>query len=355
MKKKLCLIFGGASTEYEVSLRSAASVLKNVNTDKYDILPVGITKDGRWIYYAGGDLAAIEADRWQDCPENKPCHISPDSAVHGLVYGDGTVERIDVVFPVLHGKNGEDGAMQGLLQLAGIPYVGCGVAASANTMDKVITKLFAAREGVEQAKFLAFYAKDFLADAEKYASEAINTLGLPIFVKPARTGSSVGITKAKSAAALIEAVREASKFDNKILFEEFVDGQELETSALGRYDGRVDIAIVGEIRPGDEFYTYAAKYDDEGSLLIIPAEIPDEKAQELRRTAETVFRAMEGYGLSRIDFFLRRRDNKIVFNEINSIPGFTSISMYAQLFEASGVPYPELIDRLISLAFQRDA
>ena len=352
MQYKLCVLFGGASTEHEVSCRSAESVLNHIDCEKYDVATVGITREGRWLRYQGGDPAAIRSGAWERDPGNRPSCISPDTSVHGILYPDGSTERTDVVFPILHGKNGEDGTMQGLLELAGIPYVGCGVAASANTMDKVITQLFADREQILQANHMVAHQRKFEKDPDGMAAEAVEKLGLPIFVKPARTGSSIGVGKAKTVGDVRRCMEEAFRFDRKQVLEECVSGQEIEVAVFGDADGEVLTSCVGEIAPAQEFYTYSAKYDDEKSKLFIPARISTEASDCVRRTAERIFRAMSCFGLSRVDFFLRT-DGAVVFNEINTIPGFTSISMYPQLFEASGIPYPELIDRLVMLAFAR--
>lgn len=352
MRYKLCVLFGGASTEHEVSCRSTESVLDHINSEKYEMITVGITRDGRWLRYRGGDPAAIRGGAWEQHAENVACCISPDTAVHGLIYEDGHTERVDVVFAVLHGKNGEDGTIQGLLELAGIPYVGCGVAAAANTMDKVITKMFAEREQINQAKYLVLHQRKFERDPDGIAADAAETLGLPLFVKPARAGSSIGVGKAKTVADVKQYIEEALCFDRKLVLEECVVGQEIEVAVLGDADGEVLTSCVGEIAPAQEFYTYSAKYDDEESRLFIPARIPQEASDCVRRVAERIFRSMGCFGLARVDFFLRT-DGAVVFNELNAIPGFTSISMYPQLFEASGISYSELIDRLVTLAFHR--
>lgn len=352
MAIKLCILFGGASTEHEVSCRSTESVLLHIHQEKYDLVTVGITRDGRWLRYKGGDPAEIRNGAWETHAANIPCCISPDKAVHGLQYADGSTEHIDVVFPVLHGKDGEDGTMQGLFELAGIPYVGCGVAASANTMDKEITKLFADREEIVQAKHVVAHQRKFEKDPDDMVSYAVEALGLPLFVKPARTGSSIGVGKAKTVEDVRRCMEEAFRFDRKLVLEESIVGQEIEVAVFGDADGEVLTSCVGEIVPAQEFYTYSAKYDDEASKLYIPARIPEKASACVQCTAERIFRAMSCFGLARVDFFLRE-DGTVIFNEINTIPGFTSISMYPKLFDASGIPYPDLIDRLVMLAFAR--
>ena len=345
----VCILFGGASSEYAVSLCSAASVLRNIDQSKYTVLPMGITKDGRWFLYESDDYDAIEADRWLD--HAIEAWIVPDRGIHGIVTSDGRTIRIDCVFPVMHGENAEDGSMQGFLELAGIPYVGCGIAASANAMDKTLTKLFAATTGVRQANWLVYTPDTFFADPAEATKTLIDTLGLPIFVKPALTGSSVGVTKAKSAEELVEAMRIAAQYGHKVLFEECIYGQEVECAVLGNYTD-VTASIVGEVAPTQEFYSYDAKYNDNSSALYIPARISDASAEAVRNAAVRIFKALGGYGLSRVDFFVEK-DGSVVFNEINTLPGFTSISMYPKLFVASGIPYGELIDRLLTLAMER--
>ncbi len=352
MAYRLCILFGGASTEHAVSCRSAESVLNHIDREKYDVVTVGITEDGRWLRYRGGDPAEIRSGAWEWHPDNISCVISPDSSVHGLLYGDGRTERIDVVFPVLHGKNGEDGTMQGLLELAGIPYVGCGVAASANTMDKAVTKLFVEREGIAQAPYLVLHQRKYEKDSRGSAEAAAEALGLPLFVKPARAGSSIGIDKAKSVEDVQRCIEEALRIDRKLVLESAIIGQEIEVAVFGDADGEVLTSVVGEIAPSQEFYTYSAKYDDDGTALYIPARISEAAAAETRRCAERIYRGMGCFGLSRADFFLQP-DGTVVFNEINAIPGFTSISMYPQLFEYAGIPYDEMIDRLVMLALER--
>ncbi len=348
---RVCVLFGGASSEYEVSLCSAASVLKNIDRTKYTVLPVGITRDGGWYYYKSDDIDAIEADKWCT-PETcvKAC-ISPDRTVHGLVTEDGEKISIDCVFPVLHGACGEDGSMQGLLELAAIPYVGCGIAASANGMDKTITKIFVDRLGIRQAKWISYTDEEFFSDSENICRHIVDSLGLPLFVKAASTGSSVGVSKAKSLQDVLDGATLALKYGKKVLFEEAIVGREVEVAVLG--GGKNTVASVcGEVSPVQEFYTYDAKYNDDASELYIPARISEPVSLEVRESAVRIFRALDGFGLSRVDFFVEENGG-VVFNEINTIPGFTKISMYPKLFSASGIPYGELIDRLIALSFTR--
>ncbi len=349
-KLSVCVLFGGISPEHEVSLRSAESVLNNLDKEKYNIFPVGITKKGEWILYGGKDYAELPGGQWMDCELNRRAAISPVRGQGLLSFeGDCVVrERIDVVFPVLHGENGEDGSVQGLLQLAGIPYVGPNVAASASCMDKTITKLIVDKAGVRQAAWMLVTRQELSGGEQTVLDKAEEQFAYPMFVKPAGTGSSVGVAKVKNREALLAALENAAKFDNKILIEEFINGREVEVAVLG--NGAPAASICGEIDAGTEFYDYDAKYLSDCARLYIPARIDDATAEVVRENAVTVYRAMGCRGLSRVDFFVTYDKNEVVFNEINTIPGFTSISMYPKLFSASGIPYTELLDQLIALA-----
>ena len=349
-KLSVCVLFGGVSPEHEVSLRSAESVLNNLDKQKYNIFPVGITNDGDWILFGGDDYAMLPAGTWQDHPNNRRAAISP---VHGqglLSFENDCVvrERIDVVFPVLHGENGEDGSMQGLLQIAGIPYVGPHVAASAACMDKTITKLIADHAGVRQAAWRLVTAAEFARNADAVMDGVEGQFAYPVFVKPAGTGSSVGVSKARDREGLEQALTAALKYDCKVLVEEFIDGQEVEVAVLG--NDNPFASVCGEIDAGADFYDYEAKYISDCADLYIPARISEEASEQVRETAVRVYQAMGCRGLSRVDFFVTREGQEVVFNEINTIPGFTSISMYPKLFEASGIPYGELLDDLLALA-----
>ena len=351
MKKlSVCVLFGGVSPEHEVSLRSAESVLNHIDKEKYNVFPVGITKDGDWILFGGTDYSMLPAGTWQNCENNRRAALSP---VHGqglLSFENDCVvrERIDVVFPVLHGENGEDGSMQGLLQIAGIPYVGPQVAASAACMDKTITKLIADNAGVRQAAWHLVTQRDFSHSEDAVLGAVESKFVYPVFVKPAGTGSSVGVSKATDRTSLLEALRVALSFDDKVLVEEFIDGQEVEVAVLG--NDNPFASVCGEIDSGAEFYDYEAKYISDCARLFIPARLSEEVAECVREQAIRVYEAMGCRGLSRVDFFVTRKEQEVVFNEINTMPGFTSISMYPKLFEASGIAYSELIDNLISLA-----
>ena len=351
-KPSVCILFGGVSPEHEVSLRSAESVLNNLDHGKYEVFPVGITKEGDWILYGGGDYSLLPGGAWKDHPGNRRAALSPVRG-HGLLIftGDGVIRKpIDVAFPVLHGENGEDGAMQGLLQLAGIPCVGPNVAASAVAMDKTLTKLVADHAQVPQAAWQLVRSRDLGPRMESTLDRLEARFAYPVFVKPAGTGSSVGVTKAMDRESLEEGLRTAAEFDDKILVEEFIHGREIEVAVLGNQDPVASIA--GEIDSGAEFYDYDAKYLTDTSTAYIPARIPEDAARTVRDYAVKVYKAVGCKGLSRVDFFVTYGENRVVFNEINTIPGFTSISMYPKLFAAGGMPYPELIDRLLELAME---
>ena len=349
-KLSVCVLFGGMSPEHEVSLRSAESVLNHLNQEKYNIFPVGITKNGDWVLYGGKDYSKLPSGEWLHCEANRRAAISPVRGQGLLSFeGDCVVrERIDVAFPVLHGENGEDGAMQGLLQLAGIPYVGSNVVASATCMDKTLMKLVADCAGIRQAAWQLVTAQELAVNAEGVLDAAEARFAYPMFVKPAGTGSSVGVSKVKNREALLTALQNAAKFDRKILIEEFINGREVEVAVLG--NDAPAASICGEIDSGTEFYDYDAKYISDCARLYIPARIDEQTAENVRDTAIRVYQALGCKGLSRVDFFVTYDKNEIVFNEINTIPDFTSVSMYPKLFAASGIPYSEQLDRLIELA-----
>lgn len=349
-KLSVCVLFGGVSPEHEVSLRSAESILSNMDPERYNIFPVGITKEGDWILYGGADYSQLPSGQWQNHPANRRAAISPVRNQGLLSFeGDCVVrERIDVVFPVLHGENGEDGSIQGLMQVAGIPCVGPMVSASAVSMDKTLTKLVADHAGVRQAAWHLVQRRDLAGDVEKALDAVENKFAYPVFVKPSGTGSSVGVSKAKDRAQLRDALEKAAKFDRKVLVEEFISGHEVEVAVLGNETPAA--SICGEIEAGADFYDYDAKYVSDCAKLHIPARISDEASEKVREAAVRIYEALGCRGLSRVDFFVTYDGEEVVFNEINTIPGFTSISMYPKLFEASGIPYGELIDQLIALA-----
>ena len=316
MKKTVCVIFGGASSEYEVSLMSSASIIRNLDTEKFDILTLGITKDGRWLLYSGA-VENIENNTWMNSETARPAFISPDKATNGLVVlnadGSYTVLKVDVLFPVLHGKNGEDGTIQGLFKLSGIPYVGCGTLASAVCMDKAVTHTLLSAANIEQAHYLWFYADRYFADGEKIRNKIAARLNFPVFVKPANAGSSVGVSKVTAPEKLDAAIRLAAENDTKVVVEE----------------GGV-------------------------AQLFIPARLPEDVAEEVRKTAVRAYNLLGCDGLSRVDFFVTEKEHKVILNEINTLPGFTSISMYPKLWENAGTPYSELLEKLIDCAFTRE-
>lgn len=351
MRKTVAVLFGGVSSEHEVSLLSATSVIKNMPDDKYKIILLGITKDGRWLKFSG-DTALLATEEWENDSSCVPAVISPDRATHGILVLSNPLEtiRLDAVFPVLHGKNGEDGTMQGLFQLAGIPFVGPDCISSGACMDKGITNALADMAGIPQAKWLAFSRSEYEKEQGFWLTEA-EKLGYPIFVKPARAGSSVGISKAKNRQELSKAIETAFGEDKKVVLEEFIDGFEVECAVLG--NDALTAGEVGQPVPCNEFYDYEAKYIAD-SELYIPAHISGEKRSEVAENALRVFRVMGCEGLARVDFFVTKDDaQRVLFNEINTLPGFTPISMYPMLMDAAGVAYGELLDRLFTLAIQR--
>ncbi len=352
-KRNVCVLFGGISPEHEVSLRSAESVLNHLDPEKYNILPVGITRQGEWLLYGGKDYSLLPTGQWRSCEDNRPAAISPVRGQGLLIFeADRTLHRpIDVVFPVLHGENGEDGSVQGLLQLAGIPCVGPNVSSSATCMDKTLTKLVCDSAGIPQAAWQPVTKEALESKAEAVMDRIEATFAYPVFVKPAGTGSSVGVAKAKNRQELEKALRNAASFDSKVLVEEFIHGAEVEVAVLG--NSAPAASICGEIEAGAEFYDYEAKYISDCSTLHIPARIDEATHEKVRDTAIRAYKALGCRGLSRVDFFVTYGDNRIVFNEINTIPGFTSISMYPKLFEASGIPYSQLLDKLLELAMER--
>lgn len=351
-KMKVAVIFGGCSSEHEVSCVSAYSVIQNLSKEKYDILPIGIMKSGEWFLYSG-NTDAIPNGAWEKSSEKRPAFISPDRSIGGIVAsGSNGVEffKVDCVFPVLHGKNGEDGTIQGLLQLSGIPFVGCAALSSAVCMDKAVTHSLLMNARINQAKYLWFYADKYKTDAEKIKLKIDARLGYPVFVKPANAGSSVGISKVGCEEKLDAAVAKAAKEDSKIVVEEAVSGQEVECAVIGNSEPQA-AAVVGEIAASAEFYDYDDKYKSGKSKLYLPAHLDDDVIQEIRSTAVRAYRTLGCRGLSRVDFFVRG-GKEVLLNELNTMPGFTPISMYPKLWEASGVSYDKLLDKLIQLALE---
>lgn len=342
-KKNVLVLFGGKSTEHEVSRVSATSVLKNMNKDKYNIGVIGIDKNGDFLEYIG-NFENISDDNWRDYT-NKITDI--------ISY----INKFDVAFPVLHGLYGEDGTIQGLFELIGIPYVGCKVLASAVSMDKVYTKIVFDRAGIKQVP--SVYIKvvndklilvqdnfDEIEDIESIYNIIENKIGYPAFVKPSNSGSSVGVYKVKNKEDLIKAIDNAKMYDRKILIEKGINAREIECAVL-EINSEVKASVLGEILPAGEFYSYESKYEDENSGLQIPAKIEKSVEEYIRKTAIKAFKAVDGTGLSRVDFFLDKDTNDIYLNEINTMPGFTSISMYPKLWENTGIEYSSLIDKLI--------
>jgi D-alanine-D-alanine ligase len=360
-KIRVGVIFGGRSGEHEVSLVSAASIMRAIDKEKFEVYSIGITKEGRWLT-RGDPMAALQAGAEMP-PQLQPQVAEVDEralvpapeGTRDLIPGtrhDG-IPRIDVAFPVLHGPYGEDGTVQGLLELADIPYVGAGVLGSALGMDKILMKTVFAQHGLPIAPFLSLKRKEWERNPKAIMDRVEARFGYPCFVKPANLGSSVGITKAHDRAELRDALALAAEFDRKMLAEEAIDAREIECSVLGNDDPIA--SVPGEIIPSREFYDYVAKYIDDSSELLIPAPISDELAQQVRDLAVRAFLALDCAGMARVDFFLERGTDRIYVNEVNTIPGFTSISMYPKLWEASGISYTELITRLIDLALERHA
>jgi len=345
------VLFGGRSGEHEVSLASAASVIRALDPEKYEAVPIGISKDGRWLVGTSAQKMLPEVLK-----SGERVVLPPDPSAAALVplsQGAGAGQppvSVDVVFPVLHGTFGEDGTVQGLLELAGLPYVGAGVLGSAVGMDKDLQKRLFVQEGLPIVPFLAVRRSDWEKDRAGITKLIKKKLRFPIFVKPATLGSSVGMTRVATAKEIGPAMDVAAEFALKIVVERGITGREIEVSVLGNDDVRA--SVPGEIVPHREFYDYTAKYLEDGTRLIIPAKLTKKQVATFQDYAVRAFRAIDGTGMARCDFFLEKRTNKIYVNELNTIPGFTSISMYPKMWEASGLSYKQLIDRLIELAFQ---
>lgn len=340
--KKLGVIFGGMSTEDKVSCISGASVIENLNKEKYEVFPIFIDKNGNWF-------------KVEITEENKLKMENKKQIENVFTY----LKQMDLIFPILHGLYGEDGTIQGLLELLKVPYVGCGVLASSVGMDKVYTKIIFDKANIKQAKYVYIrgyndkyiYVDDSfnekILDLKEILNVVIEKIKFPMFVKPSNSGSSVGISKVNSKEELEKAIIEASKFDRKILIEEGVDGREVECAVLGNEN--VISSCVGEIKSSDEFYSYDAKYKSKESKTLIPAKISAEKSEEIRKLAVKAFKAIDGKGLSRVDFFIENESETVYINELNTLPGFTNISMYPKLFEQVGINYSDLLDKLINL------
>jgi D-alanine-D-alanine ligase len=366
-KLRIGVIYGGRSGEHEVSLASAAAVFQNLDPARYEAVAIRIEKDGRWTLPAEpprltSAADAIEAARKSDAAAGPETHLIARPGRETLL----TVDRpsgaapivsslaLDVVFPVLHGPYGEDGTVQGLLELANIPYVGAGVLASSVGMDKAMMKLVFAAAGLRIVDYETILKRDWQHDAHAAMHRVVSRLGFPVFVKPANLGSSVGISKAKHATELRAAIDLAAEFDRKIVVEAAVpQAREIECAVLG--NDAPDASLPGEIVPSREFYDYEAKYLDEGSRTIIPAPITEAQTEEVRSQAVAAFKALDCAGMARVDFLLAGDSGLLYLNEVNTIPGFTTISMYSKMWAASGVSYPELLDRLVALAIERHA
>lgn len=354
-KVRVAVIFGGRSDEHDVSLRSARTVMDALKESGYDVVPIGITRSGQWL--AGDDPhAALVAEapmfqlQGEDAIPTSEREIVPVIGAEALM-PRGVTDGVDVFFPALHGPMGEDGTLQGMLELAGVPYVGSGVLGSAVAMDKAMTKVVLEQAGVPQSPWLLVSRLQWQQDPERVISRIETSLPFPVFVKPANMGSSVGVSKAKNAAELRIALQEAAHFDRRIVVEQGVVGRELEMSVLGNESPIT--SGVGEIRPRAEFYDYASKYLDDSAELIIPAELAPGIQEEMERIAVDSFLALDLAGMARVDFFLENETNQIYVNEVNTIPGFTSISMYPMLWEQAGISLSELVNRLVRLALER--
>ncbi|MEO8285931.1 MAG: D-alanine--D-alanine ligase family protein [Chloroflexota bacterium] len=363
-KLRVGVLFGGQSNEHEVSLASARSVMRAMDPDKYEIVPIGITKQGLWLT-SGDPMTQLRSGVDASSVPQLGSLLAPDPTGEGpaeiveLSGGNSPSQamsarfsqQIDIIFPVLHGPMGEDGTIQGMLELAGIPYVGAGVLGSAVGMDKAMMKEVFVARGLPVAPYLLVTRKRWRTDPVAVQLDAERRLTYPMFAKPSNMGSSVGVSKIHGPEEFAEAVNLAVRYDRRILVEQGLEARECECAVLGNDEPQA--SVVGEIVPGNEFYDYRAKYVDDNSTPVIPAEISETFSEEIRRLAVDAFKAIDGAGMARVDFFLERDLSAVWINEVNTIPGFTRISMYPKLWEASGIPYSELIDRLIELAIER--
>lgn len=360
-KLRVGVLFGGKSSEHDVSLVSARSVMAALDASGFDVVPVGIDRSGRWIW--GNDPMRVLTDG-----EHGSLRLTPGTQAAEHIDNNGVqavtvatplvplaqiLPAVDVVFPVLHGPMGEDGTVQGLLELADMPYVGCGVMASALAMDKLQCKAVFAAQGLPQVPYLAVLRRRWEQAHDTVLDQIEANLPYPLFVKPANMGSSIGVTKARDRVELATALDEAGRFDRKLVVEQGIDAREIEVSVLGNDEPLV--SVPGEIVPGNEFYDYDAKYLLDTSELLIPAPIGAALTAQAQQLARAAFLALDGAGLARVDFLLERHSDRLYLNEVNTIPGFTQISMYPKLWEASGVSYPELVTRLVELALERHA
>jgi len=351
-RTRVAVLFGGRSGEHQVSIASARSVMQAIDADKYEVRPIGITQEGRWL--AGEGAQALLEGREQPPLPAGAAEAGEASRAETALVPSQAAERlldIDVVFPVLHGTYGEDGTVQGLLELAGLPYVGAGVLGSALGLDKIACKDVLRANGLPVVEDLRAQRSRWRREPEAVLDAVEARFGYPVFCKPANMGSSVGVSKAHDRDGLARALDLAARYDRRMLVEPAINAREIECSVLGNDDPIA--SVPGEVEPCNEFYDYDAKYIDEGSLLHIPAQIPGETARLVQAYAVRAFLAIDCAGMARVDFFLCRDTGLVYINELNTIPGFTAISMYPKLWEASGIPYPELIDRLIGLAVER--
>lgn len=339
-KQRVGIIYGGKSSEHEVSIHTALSIIQAVDKERYDVLPIYVDVNGKWVR---GPWVADVPQKAEDLRYTLDQYEAPN--VFALS------EELDVMFPVIHGPNGEDGTLQGMLELLDVPYVGSGVLGSALGMDKVMMKEVFASAGLPQGAYISFLRNELHADMEGICDRIVEELGLPCFVKPANMGSSVGISKAKDRDGLVEALKFAARFDRKVIVEEFISGRELEIAVLG--NDSPDASVVGEIIFGNEFYDYEAKYKSNNTRLDIPAHVPDSVVERMKELAVQAFLALDCSGLSRVDFFWNEESDTLYINEINTLPGFTPFSMYPMMWKAAGVEYAELIDRLIGFALER--
>jgi D-alanine-D-alanine ligase len=350
-KIRVAVLFGGQSDEHDVSLRSAHTVIDALDPDYYEVVKIGITRDGKWMTQ-GDPLAQLSAaSPMFALMQGNEIAPDPEGSLSALALPSLVEGEIDIVFPVLHGPMGEDGTIQGLFELLGVPYVGAGVLGSAVSMDKVAAKMLLAQQGIDQAEWLLVNRNEWQRDPAAVQARIEQELGYPCFVKPANLGSSVGIAKAHDSEELPEAIDAAAFYDRRVVVERGITGRELEMSVLGNDDPIASVA--GEIIPGHEFYDYEAKYLDESSRLIIPAELEPETLARMQQIAVDVFRALDLAGMARVDFFLEEGTDRLLVNEVNTIPGFTSISMYPMLWEKSGLPLEGLVKELLRLGIER--
>ncbi len=360
-KTRVALFFGGVSSEHEISCVSAAAWLRALGqapcAEKYEVTAVGITKDGRWLRTAAAP-DAVESGAWAADTANIPCVLSPDRADRGLWLRAGgavTLLPVDVAVPILHGKNGEDGTIQGLFTLAGIPYVGCGVLGSAVCMDKAVANTLMDANGVPHCRWCWAGRAEAEHQPQALYARVEGRLGYPVFVKPANAGSSVGVSRAEDRAQLVRAIEVALREDDKVVFEEAITGQEVECAAIGNPDDPATVTATrpGEILAGDVFYTYDDKYKNGVSQTVIPARLSAQKLDEVKAAAIHAYTALGCAGLARCDFFVEKDTGRVLCNELNTMPGFTAISMYPKLMEAAGLTFPALADKLIGLALAR--